>query len=104
MGVTKTTGYDTEIVQQAKWIKALGHPARICIILHLLEHQSCIQEDLIEILPLGKSTVRDHMLNLMKGDLIQVEQTENTVLLKLNKGRLKDVRSFIKALCIIGKI
>jgi ArsR family transcriptional regulator, arsenate/arsenite/antimonite-responsive transcriptional repressor len=60
---------DTETL--ARVSKALGHPARIKIIQHLLEMDSCICGRIVEILPLAQSTVSQHLKILRESGLIK---------------------------------
>ena len=50
--------------------KALGHPARIRIIKHLLEENRCVCGRIVEVLPLAQSTVSQHLKILKEAGLI----------------------------------
>lgn len=71
MGLTKTEGYTSDQIALAKMAKALGHPARIAIIQHLLKIRSCICGDLVESLPLAQPTVSQHLRELKEAGLIK---------------------------------
>jgi DNA-binding transcriptional ArsR family regulator len=51
--------------------KALGHPARVKIVQHLLETDSCICGQIVEILPFAQSTVSQHLKILRQSGLVK---------------------------------
>ena len=51
--------------------KALGHPARIQILKYLAATKSCISGDVSKELPLGRTTVNQHLQELKRAGLIQ---------------------------------
>jgi len=53
--------------------KALGHPARIAIVRHLLEEDRCICGRIVEVMPLAQSTVSQHLKILKRSGLVQGE-------------------------------
>jgi ArsR family transcriptional regulator len=50
--------------------KALGHPARVAILRHLLNADSCVFGSLAEVVPLAPSTVAQHLAQLKTAGLI----------------------------------
>ncbi len=52
-------------------LKALGHPARIAIIQHLIKTNSCICGDLVDELGLAQPTISQHLKELKNTGLIQ---------------------------------
>lgn len=73
MGVTKTSSFSRQQNQLATLAKALGHPARIAILEYLLQHQTCICNDLVQELPLSQSTITQHLRELKVAGLIKGE-------------------------------
>lgn len=71
MGTTKSEKFPDLNNQLAKWAKAFDHPARIAIIEHLLNCESCICGDIVMELPLSQSTVSQHLKVLKESGLIQ---------------------------------
>ena len=57
-------------VRLARIFKALGHPARLKIVRHLLRRDECICGDIVEQLPLAQSTVSQHLKILKESGLI----------------------------------
>ena len=53
--------------------KALGHPARAAIVGHLLNRNTCICGELVDLLPLAQSTVSQHLRQLKSCGLIRGE-------------------------------
>lgn len=45
MGITKTEFYTEAQIELAQMLEALGHPARMAIVEHLLKVNSCICND-----------------------------------------------------------
>ena len=48
MGITKSNLFSEEQNALANALKALGHPARVAILQHLLKANACINGDLVE--------------------------------------------------------
>ncbi len=64
---TALTGNTDEL---ASLCKALGHPARIKILLHLLAEDRCICGRIVEVIPLAQSTVSQHLKILKESGLV----------------------------------
>lgn len=71
MGITKAELFTEKQNTISSLIKALGHPARIAILEHLLKVESCICGDLVEELPLSQPTVSQHLKELKNAGLIK---------------------------------
>lgn len=71
MGVTKTEHFTDRQNELANIAKALGHPARIAIIEHLVKVDQCICGDIVEELPLAQPTVSQHLKELKNAGLIK---------------------------------
>jgi ArsR family transcriptional regulator, arsenate/arsenite/antimonite-responsive transcriptional repressor len=71
MGITKTEKFTSEQNNLANIAKALGHPARIAIIEHLLKVQACICGDLVEEIGLAQATISQHLKELKNCGLIK---------------------------------
>lgn len=68
---SKTELFDKELTETANYFKALAHPARLQILRFLAESNSCITGDISEELPLGRTTVNQHIKELKAIGLIQ---------------------------------
>lgn len=71
MGLTKTEIFSDKQNKLAQMMKALGHPARIAIIQHLIKLNACICGDLVEELGLAQATISQHLKELKNVGLIQ---------------------------------
>lgn len=75
--------------------RALGHPARIQIILTLLARQSCIGCDLVEEIGLAASTTSEHLRILKEAGLITGEIIRPRVCYALNPAAVAPLRDFL---------
>ena len=71
MGASKTDQFTEEQNLLAQLAKAIGHPARVAILQHLIKINRCACGDLVDELPLSQSTVSQHLKELKKAGLIQ---------------------------------
>ena len=67
------TSQQNDTYELATLFKALGHPARINILKHLLEEDRCICGRIVEVLPLAQSTVSQHLKILKESGLVPGE-------------------------------
>lgn len=68
---SKTELFDKQLAEKAELFKALAHPARLQILKFLCQTKSCITGDISDELPLGRTTVNQHLKELKKAGLIQ---------------------------------
>ena len=71
MGVSKTELFTQEQNELANIARALGHPARIAILQHLVEINACICNDLVAELGLAQPTISQHLKELKQLGIIQ---------------------------------
>jgi DNA-binding transcriptional ArsR family regulator len=74
MGIAKTEIFSSQHNEIALFAKALGHPARVAILQHLLKINSCICGDLVVEIGLAQATISQHLkalksLGLIKGNV-----------------------------------
>ncbi len=62
---------DTETL--AKIFKALGHPTRIKILEHLININSCICGEIVNLFPYSQSTISQHLKLLKESGLVYGE-------------------------------
>lgn len=67
---SKTELFEIELTETATMFKALAHPARLRILQFLAETQNCITGDISDELPLGRTTVNQHLKELKDAGLI----------------------------------
>jgi DNA-binding transcriptional ArsR family regulator len=71
MGLTKTEIFTDKQNKLASMLKALGHPARIAIIQHIIKTNACVCGDLVDELGLAQPTISQHLKELKNAGLIQ---------------------------------
>jgi ArsR family transcriptional regulator, arsenate/arsenite/antimonite-responsive transcriptional repressor len=72
--MSKKIEFDPEVVQIARISKALSHPVRVYILQKLSKMDSCCYSgNLVEELPVGRSTLSQHLKELKNSGLIQGE-------------------------------
>ncbi len=79
MGATKTEHFTKQQNQLAVIAKALGHPARIAIIEHLLKVNECICGDLVKEIPLSQPTISQHLKELKNAGIIKGNIEGNSI-------------------------
>ncbi len=71
MGLTKTDQFTERQNEIAALAKAIGHPARVAIIEHLLKENSCVCGSIVDALPLAQATVSQHLKELKTAGIIK---------------------------------
>lgn len=71
MGITKSEIFSEEQNKIAVLAKVLGHPARISILEHLFESNTCICGDLVDKIGLAQPTISQHLKELKNAGLIK---------------------------------
>jgi len=94
MGITKTESYTQEQNDLATLAKAIGHPARIAIISHLLKVNSCICGEIVNELPLSQPTVSQHLKELKNAGLISGTVEGNAICYCLNEEGFEKIKKF----------
>ncbi len=67
---SKTSLFEKELVEMAVLFKALAHPARLHILQFLAKTPTCITGDISDEIPLGRTTVNQHLKELKETGLI----------------------------------
>lgn len=100
MGVTKTDHYTKSQLELYPMIKALGHPARLAIIEHLLKVNACICGDIVSELPLSQATVSQHLKELKSVGLIKGSIEGNSICYCLNTEAISKLKSYFDNLSV----
>lgn len=98
MGITKTAYFTEQQNELAILAKAIGHPARIAIIEHLIKVDSCICGDIVNELPLAQPTVSQHLKELKNAELIKGNIEGNAICYCLNEEGFNKISSFFQQL------
>lgn len=84
MGTTKTEHFTQKQNQIAIIAKALGHPARIAILEHLIKVNACICNDIVGEFPLAQPTISQHLKELRNANLIKGSIEKNAICYCIN--------------------
>ena len=71
MGATKTEIFTDEQNRLAVMLKALAHPARIAILQHIINANTCVCGSLVDELGLAQATISQHLKELKNAGIIQ---------------------------------
>ncbi len=72
--MAKKTPFEKDVMEMAAFAKALSHPARVYILKRLSGmHSCCYSGDLVEEIPIGRSSLSQHLKELKHAGLIQGE-------------------------------
>lgn len=98
MGTTKTDDFTVRQNKIARYMKALGHPARIAILEILIKRQACVCGDIVDELPLSQSTVSQHLKELKEAGLIKGEIEGVKVCYCINEKEWEIAKNYISVL------
>ncbi|MDX2135721.1 MAG: metalloregulator ArsR/SmtB family transcription factor [Saprospiraceae bacterium] len=70
MATGKTASFGEMENNLAELAKALGHPARIAILVALSRRNACVCGEIVDVLPLAQSTVSQHLKALKEAGWI----------------------------------
>jgi DNA-binding transcriptional ArsR family regulator len=82
----------------AERCKALGHPARIRILTHLIREDRCLCGGIVEIMDLAQSTVSQHLKVLKDAGLVRGEIDGPKTCYCVDRRTLTQVQEAIRAL------
>lgn len=71
MGLAKTEMFTDQQNEIALFAKAFGHPARVAILQHLFDINSCVCGDLVNEIGLAQPTISQHLKELKQLGLIK---------------------------------
>ncbi len=71
--MNKAENFEDSLQEISRFAKVLSHPARLAILKYLAETKSCISGDISDFLPLGRTTVSQHLKELRDIGLIHGE-------------------------------
>ena len=94
MGLSKAAHF-TELQNEiASLAKALGHPARVAILEHLLSVDGCVCGDIVQILPLAQATVSQHLKELKSAGLIRGNVEGNSICYCIEETAIKKLLAY----------
>ncbi len=71
--MNKSEHFEESLQELARFSRCLAHPARLAILKFLAESRTCISGDISDYIPLGRTTVSQHLKELRKLGLIKGE-------------------------------
>lgn len=71
--LAKTHVFEADLQELADFCKALAHPARLAIIQHLAQHESCICGEIVDAMPLAQASVSRHLKTLKEAGIVKGE-------------------------------
>lgn len=97
MVLAKTDLFEQQEQQCADFFKALAHPARIQILKYLAEAKTCISGDISKELPLGRTTVNQHLKELKRVGLIKGHVFGAKTNYCLNPEKIRELRAMAQS-------
>lgn len=98
MGASKSEFFTKGQNEIAIIAKALGHPARIAILEHLLSVKSCICGDIVNVLPLAQPTISQHLKELKNAGLIKGSIEGNSICYCIDEIAISQIKGYFDAL------
>lgn len=92
MAQPKSALFEKEFILNAAFFKALAHPARLQILQFLAHSNTCITGDISNELPLGRTTVNQHIKELKAIGLIQGHVQGVTTRYCLNPDKVDELK------------
>lgn len=84
--------------QVAKIFKSLGHPTRVKIVKHLIEINSCVCGDIVDIFPFSQSTISQHLKHLKESGIVCGEIEGPKTYFCVDKEVLKQFKAYVQNL------
>jgi DNA-binding transcriptional ArsR family regulator len=81
----------------ASLTKAIGHPARISILLFLMEEGPSTCQAIVDKLPYTQSTVSGHLQKLKEVDFIQLKLHKTSSIYSLNKDKTVELHKLVQS-------
>lgn len=98
MGISKTNVFNESQNKLATLFKALGHPARIAIIEHLLKVNSCICNDIVNEIPLAQATISQHLKELKLAGIIKGNIEGNSICYCINPETIAMLQKYLNTM------
>lgn len=95
MGASKSELFNNRQKNISSIAKALGHPARVAIIEHLLQSNTCICLDFEKVIPLSQPTIAQHLAELNKAKLISGKVESNTIIYHICENRISMLQDYL---------
>lgn len=93
MGLTKTEIFTDQQNNIAQIAKAIGHPARVAILQHLIKINACICGDLVDEIGLAQPTISQHLKELKNIGIIQGNIEGTSVCYCINQDKWTEIKT-----------
>ena len=103
MGATKTEAFTKEQNEISLMLKAMGHPARVAIIDHLMRVNACICNDIVDELPLAQPTISQHLKELKTAGLISGSVEGKAICYCIDIKGMERLRVYLNNICTSTK-
>lgn len=84
--------------QISKIFKAMGHPTRVKIVEHLIQINTCVCGEIVDIFPYSQSTISQHLKLLKESGIVCGEIEGPKTYFCVDKTVLKDLKAYIQNL------
>lgn len=95
MGLTKSEIFTEKQNQIATIAKAFAHPARVAILQHIINSNTCICGDLVDEIGLAQATISQHLRELKNIGLIKGNIEGTSVCYCINEDNWTDAKNLI---------
>ena len=93
MGLTKTEIFTEKQNKIAAIAKVIGHPARVAILQHLVQINSCICGELVDEIGLAQPTISQHLKELKRIGLLKGSIEGTSICYCINQTVLGEIKS-----------
>lgn len=100
MVAAKTELFEQELQDRAILFKALAHPARLQILQHLAQSETCLSGDISNMFPLTRTTINQHMKELKEAGLIRSHVNGAKIIYCLDTEKFEEMRNILAAFLI----
>ena len=95
MGLTKSEIFTDSQNKIATMAKAFAHPARVAILQHLFNTNTCICGDLVDEIGLAQATISQHLKELKNLDLIKGSIEGTSVCYCINEEKWDEMKNLL---------
>jgi ArsR family transcriptional regulator, arsenate/arsenite/antimonite-responsive transcriptional repressor len=93
MGLTKSEIFTEAQNTIAQIAKAIGHPARVAILQHIIKKNACICGDLVDEIGLAQPTISQHLKELKNIGIIQGNIEGTSVCYCINQDKWDEIQT-----------
>jgi DNA-binding transcriptional ArsR family regulator len=97
MGATKLDIHDQNANTIAKMAKVFAHPARVAILQHISNQNSCICNDLVDEIGLAQATISQHLKVINDAGLLKGNFQGKSLCYCLNVERFQEIQELFNS-------